>query len=156
MSLDDFLDTFNWIDRLEGVFSSFIHANWKGAAKGPAGVGLVAEAARTAVGAGSWTFRIRRDAGWSGADVEALLRHYGIVAWGRRVTGEHFILSVKERQANWAEYLIMRRGMCLDGSLYNPDNARYAQRYAPGDRPPAWADQSGERRDAVGRLIDWL
>jgi len=156
VNLDDFLDTFNWIDRIEGLASAIVHADWKAGAKGPPILGVAAELGRAANGAGSWTFHIPRDCGWTGADVEYLLRHYAVPSWGRRVTGQHFILSVPVRQANWAEYLILRRGIALDGTLFNAANQRYAQRYAPGDAPPAWVDRGSEPRSTVDRLADWL
>lgn len=156
MSLDDFLDTFNLIDRIEGWVSSVVHADWKSAAKTPLGLGFAVELTRSVVGAGAWTFEVPRDSGWTGADVESLLLHYGIIAWGRRVTGQNFVLSVKERQANWAEYLILRRGIPLDSPLFNPDNAQYTKKYAPGDRPPAWADRGSAVSGTVDKLSEWL
>ena len=156
MKIDDFLDAFNLIDRIEGFVSSIAHLDKKRAAAGPPVVGFAAEIARSAVGAGSWSFNLRRESGFTGGDAERLLNHYAIPIWGRRVTGDHYILSVPIRQANWAEYLILRRGMVLDGRLFNPDNQRYAQKYAPGDQPPAWADRGRERRTVVDRLGDLL
>lgn len=162
MDLDTFLDAFNWISRVEGAVSSVLHFDRRKAAEGPVGVGFVTELARSASGAGSWTFHIVRDAGWTGGDAERLLNHYAIPIWGRRLTGRHFILSVPRRQANWAEYLLLRRGMSLEGDLFNPDNQRYAQKYAPGDQPPAWADRGRETpdaqrsRDVIDRLGDLL
>jgi hypothetical protein len=143
----DILDAFNWMDRLEGLVSSLTYADWKGALKKAGPTGLVGEAARTLAGENTWTFHIDRNACWSGGDAERLLKHYGVRLWGRRVTGHHFILTVEQRQANWAEYLLLRRGMSLDGRLFNPDNQRYAQKYAPGDQPPARADRGREPPD---------
>jgi hypothetical protein len=156
MKIDDFLDAFNLIDRIEGFISSIAHFDKKRAAAGPPLVGVAAELARSTFGAGSWSFRERRDCGFTGGDAERLLNHYAIPTWGRRVTGDHYILSVPVRQANWAEYLILRRGMVLDGRLFNPDNQRYARKYAPGDQPPAWADRERVRRSAIRRLGDLL
>ncbi len=156
MELDDFLDAFNWIDRIQGFAASLVHADWKKAAAGPPVVGLASELVQGVTGVTSWTFHIPRDSGWTGGDVESLLRHYAIIIWGRRMTGKHYILSVKTRQANWAEYLILRRGIPLDGSLFNPANAQYAMKYAPGDQPPAWADRDRTRRGFFDRLSDLL
>ena len=156
MDLDDFFDTFNWIDRIEGLVSSVFHADWKAVAKGPPILGIALELGQAVSGAGAWTFHIPRDGGWTGADVERLLKHYAIPSWGRRVTGKHFILSVPLRQANWAEYLILRRGMSLDEALFNPDNIRYAQKYAPGDQPPAWMDRDRGSRNVLDRLSELL
>jgi hypothetical protein len=165
MDLDDFLDHFNWLSRVEGVMSSVIHFDKRKAADGPPLVGAVMQIARSATGADAWTFHVVRNQGWTGGDVERLLDRYAIPVWCRRVTGRYFILSVPRRQANWAEYLILRRGMSLEGTLFNPDNQRYAQKYAPGDQPPAWADRGREPglpvgkpepRDMVDRLGDLL
>jgi hypothetical protein len=172
VNLTDVFDAFNWMDRLEGLISSLIFADWKGATSTNGPLGLVGEAGRTLMGANAWTFHIQRNGGWTGGDAERLLKHYGVRLWCRRVTSKHFILSVEERQANWAEYLLLRRGIPLEGRLFNPDNQRYALRYAPGDQPPAWADRGREPpaitggtreelgepepRDIVDRLGDLL
>lgn len=156
MKLDDFLDAFNWIDRIEGFFSAIAHFDRKRAAGGPPVLGVAAELARSASGAGSWTFHVRRDGPFNGGDAERLLGRYAVPIWGRRVTGDHFILSVPVRQANWAEYLLLRRGIVLDGRLFNPDNQRYALKYAPGDEPPAWADRGRQPRSVIERLSDML
>jgi hypothetical protein len=156
MNLDDFLDFFNWISRAEGLVSSVLHYDKKRAAAGPPIVGIASELALSATGMSVWTFHIARNQGWTGGDAERLLKRYAIPIWGRRVTGQHFIFSVPRRQANWAEYLILRRGMTLDGQLYNPDNVRYAQKYAPGDQPPAWVDRDHDRRDILDRLGELL
>jgi hypothetical protein len=137
----DLMDALNWVDRVEGLISSFVHADWKGASRKRGRGGIAGELGRALTGGSSWSFHIPRASGWSGADIERFLSHYGIVIWGRRVTSEHFIFSVKERQANWAEYLLLRRGLPVSGRSYNPLNPVYGQRYAPGDQPPAWADR---------------
>ena len=141
----DFLDMFNLIDRLEGLTSRFLNADWDGAARRSGGQGLVTEFGRSAIGANSWTFRVHNDREWCGDDIERYLRRYGVVIWGRRVTGRHLIFNVKERQANWAEYLMMRRGIALDGRTFNDLNQEYGRAHAPGDSPPAWADQPRRR-----------
>jgi hypothetical protein len=141
MKLDDFLDAFNWIVRIEGFVSSLLHFDKRAAREGAPVLGFASQLALSATGAANWTFHVPRDQGCTGMDVERLLAHYAIPIWCRRVTGKHFILTVPRRQANWAEYLILRRGMSLDGTLFNPDNQRYAQKYAPGDQPPAWVDR---------------
>jgi hypothetical protein len=92
-----------------------------------------------------WSFSVPRDAGWTGASIEEFLKHYAIKVWGRRITSQYFHFSVKERQANWAEYLLLRRGIPVSRSLFDPQNAVYGQQHAPGDQPPAWADRKASR-----------
>lgn len=139
--LMDLLDAFNWFDRLEGVFSRIVHADYQKAGRKSGAGGVAVELGRAIVGDNAWTFRVSRDCDWSGADIERFLGKYGIVIWGRRITSDQLIFSVKERQANWAEYLLMRRGIPLAGRTFNQANVGYGQEYAPGDAPPAWADR---------------
>ena len=158
MNLDDFLDIFNWASRVEGLVSSVLHFDKRRASEGPPVIGLATELALSATGMASWTFRVRRDQGWTGGDVERLLNHYAIPIWCRRVTGQNFILSVPSRQANWAEYLILRRGMTLDGRLFNPDNsplraevcARRSASSLGGPRSRAARHCRPARRSALG------
>ncbi len=151
--LIDALMVLNMIDRLEAVVSSFLNADWKGASDSGGPPALLSELGRTVSGANRWQIHIPRRDNWSGAEAEKLLRHYGIRIWGRWFTHTTLCFFVKERQANWAEYLLLRRGISIVSPLYNPANAVYAQKYAPGDRPPAWADKD---RDALDRLADLL
>lgn len=149
------------IDRIEGVISNFIYADWSGAMRESGIVGIVVEFARTLVGANRWRIYVTRQSGWSGADVEKFLRHYAVPVWDRGFTGPEVYFSVKERQANWAEYLMLRRGIPVAGRLYNPRNVIYGQQHAPGDQPPAWADQPDggrgrSKRSTLDRLLDLL
>jgi hypothetical protein len=150
------LDAFNWIDRVTGMISSFAHADWKGSARRSGTLGVLGAAGSAALGANTWTFSVSRDSSWSGADIEQFLKHYGIIVWGRRVTSDHYIFSVKGRQANWAEYLLQRRGIPVEGRSYNTKNAVYAQSHLPGDQPPAWADREADREKKRPDLLDSL
>ena len=146
----DLVDAFNWIDRIEGIISSFAHADWKGATRKSGPLGVLGEAGSTVLGSNTWTFRVSRDSSWSGNNIEQFLRRYGVIVWGRRVTSDQYIFTVKGRQANWAEYLLQRRGIPVEGRSHTAKNAVYAQSHMPGDQPPAWADRDKKR----GGLLD--
>jgi hypothetical protein len=90
---------------------------------------------RSARGVRSWRFCVPRDCGWSGHQIEKFLRRYGIRIWGRNFSREHLFFRVKLRQANWAEYLLRRRDIPVCGPLFNPLNAEYGVRHAPGSEP---------------------
>lgn len=137
----DILDLFNLIDRVEGLVARFVHADWSGAASRSGASGVLSELGRSALGANSWTFHVPIDCGWTGAGIERFLAKYGVVIWGRRVTSGHLHFSVKHRQANWAEYLLLRQGIPLAGRTFNDRNPGYGEAHAPGDAPPAWADR---------------
>ncbi len=137
----EFITGIDLLNRLEGLISSFIYADWKGASKSGGTGGIASEFLRTATGANKHRFWVARDAGWSGIDIENFLGKYGVVLWDRGFLGDEYFFCVKERQANWAEYLLQRRGVPVYSDPFNVKNRSYAQRYAPGDAPPAWADK---------------
>jgi hypothetical protein len=150
------LASFDVISRIEGFISTFVYADWKGCARTSGPAGIAAEFGRSLAGSNRWKFWVPRDAGWSGIEIERYLRRYGIVVWDRGFVGNDYYFSVKQRQANWAEYLLLRRGIPITGSLFNPLNRNYGEQHAPGDAPPAWADRGQPRRDAIDRLGDLL
>jgi hypothetical protein len=63
-------------------------------------------------------------------------------------------MYVKERQANWAEYLLRRRGIAVESPVLNPKNLGYAQMHAPDDQPPAWADREPKRGSLLDSILD--
>lgn len=140
----DFIAGIDLFNRLEGLISSFVYADWKGASRSSGAAGIASEMLRTATGANKHRFWIARDAGWSGVDIENFLRKYGVVLWDRGFLGDEYFFCVKKRQANWAEYLLQRRGIPVHSDPFNAKNAEYGGRYAPGDQPPAWADRGRE------------
>ena len=153
-SILDAIASLNWIDRVEGLLSSFLNADWKGAVNRTGPAGIIGEVGRTVVGQNRWQIYVPRSSSWSGAEIERFLRHYGIKIWGRGFAGSSIYFSVKERQANWAEYLLLRRGIPIDGPLFNPQNAIYGAQHTPGDRPSAWADHEQRPRKGLDGFLD--
>ena len=152
----DIIAYLNWIDRVEGVISSFLNADWRGATQRHGAAGLVGEFGRTIAGSNRWRIYVPRNCDWSGGEIEQFLTHYGVKVWGRGFAGEDIYFSVKERQANWAEYLLRRRGIPVSNRLFNAKNDLYAEQHAPGDQPPAWADGPQAHNDAKPDVIDWV
>ena len=72
-SITDFIASFNWIDRVEGVISTFINADWKSARQSGA-AGLAGEFGSSVTGQNRWRLEVPRDCGWSGAEIERFLR----------------------------------------------------------------------------------
>lgn len=65
------------------------------------------------------TFFVPADSGWSGAEVERLLAARGIRAWGRQIVKGDIMLTVREPQARWAQYLLDRCSVPLvEGTAY--------------------------------------
>jgi hypothetical protein len=155
-NVTDAIASLNVIDRLEGIISSFLNADWKGASRDAGLAGILDELARTLTASNRWRIVVPRACEWSGAEIERYLAHYGIAIWGRGFAGDDIYFSVKERQANWAEYLLLRRGIPISGPLFNPQNAVYGQQHAPGDAPPAWADHKRQQRNWADRFLDFF
>ena len=65
----------------------------------------------------SWTFFIPYDqsleSGWNARGVQKLMKQHGIKTWGSQITGGEFFFSVKQEQAQWAEYLLNQNSIPL-------------------------------------------
>lgn len=157
-TITDLIASLDWIDRVEGVVSTFVNADWNGAYERAGVPGLLSEFGASVTGQNRWTIEVPRDCGWSGIEIERLLRRHGVKIWGRGFTPKTLRFYVKRRQANWAEYLLFRRGIPVVSRLFNPANVEYGERHAPGSEPPT----SGRRRqpqskgDLIDRLLSWL
>ena len=133
----------DWIDWAEGVISSFVNADWQGAYKRRGVAGVLGELVATLTGRNRWRIHVPRKAELSGGEIEQLLKRYGVALWGRGFTsGPEGMLFfyVKRRQANWAEYLLTRRGVPIVGQVFNPANAPAGERHQ-GTMPRPWADR---------------
>ena len=142
----DLLAYFDWIDWLEGFISTFLNADWEGARSRQGYAGMVGEFIDSLLGRNTWTLAVPRDSGWRGIEIERLLKRHGVRIWGRGVNGRELFFRVKRRQANWAEYLLLRSGVPLTSTPFNPRNWEYAKRYAPGSEPPTWTWKSPKHR----------
>jgi len=153
-TLTDIVALFDWPDRLEGIISRFVTgADWKRAYRRDGLLGLASEGLSAAAGECHWTIRIPRDAGMSGGEIEQMLRSWYIPVFGRWFEmGDpgNICFSVPMRQANWAEYLLCRRGIPIAGQMFNAHNARATEKYQ-GVMPTRW---KGKR--PVSSRRDWL
>lgn len=84
----------------------------------------------------SWRFCVPRSCGLSGREIEQLLQRHGVMIWGRNFSRDHLFFRVKLNQANWAEYLLWRRGIPADSRPFNTKNQSYGRRHYPGTEPP--------------------
>jgi hypothetical protein len=148
----EFLARFDVISRIEGFVSGFINANWQGAFQRAGIAGIAAEFTASLTTRNTWLFYVPRNCGWRGIDLERMLEKYGVKIWDRGFTHECFTFRVKRRQANWAEYLLRRRGIPVSSLRFNPLNDEYARRHAPGSEPPKNRQLSKPRPN----FWDWL
>lgn len=111
------------------------------------------EGLRALTGTRSHRFVIRRTCGWSGQQMENMLKRYGVKVWGRAFTNDTLIFRVKRDQAGWAEYLLHQNGLPVMSSPVDPRNAGYAQR--PGfQEKKSSQDQKGATTTTKTRLLD--
>ena len=95
---------------------------------------------------------------YSGADVEMLLRQYGIPIWGREMEDPGCLaFQVRESQADWAEYLLCRAGVPLTSPLRNPAHARWLERSGrTRTMPTPWTEQGIGPSTFVARVVQVL
>ena len=126
----DLLDLFNWIDRAEWLVMALRYRD----------LGRTVKVEHAQPDKSGKTPAAQTGAGW-----EALLKRYGVVIYGRRVTSKHLVFRVKTKQAKWAEYLLLRAGAPVV-TTFDARNTAWAGRHTPGSTPPAWRDRPTEVR----------
>jgi len=136
MNFLDLPSYFDPIDRIEGVISTFQNADWENAYNERGIVGVIEEFFACVTSSNAPTICVSRYSHWRGIDIERLLYRHGVKLWDRGIAGDDLYFCVKRRQVKWAEYLLLRAGVPVTSILIDPRNAKYAERYAPGDEPP--------------------
>jgi len=75
---------------------------------------LIAIAGDIANGRNTRTFLIPANCGWTGREIERLLNRNGITTWGLMIINETFTISVRQSQAEWAQYVLERAGIPME------------------------------------------
>lgn len=108
---------------------------------------------------GTHTFIVHYRSGWTGYEVECLLRKYGILVYGRMYNElspdeDHYGFRVARHQAGWAEYLMFRAGVPIVSPTFDPRNEKVrAKTNQHSSLPPGgW----GRKANGFGRIMDWL
>jgi hypothetical protein len=115
---------------LRTFWASLRHADWdEAASRGP--LALLAEFFRALMGLSAWPFFVPIESEWHPSTIRSILDAHGIESWGWGKHGGEFFFQVKLRQANWAQYLLLQRGVPISGQLLD-EGARSA--YRPGPR----------------------
>jgi hypothetical protein len=130
-SLTDFVDDwvlgpFNLIDRLEGFLTGVRYQD----------LGYEFSIPRTDKG-GSFSLN----------EVRELLKNYGVDTYGRRFDSQRMYFRVKKRQASWAEYILLNRGVELLGPTFDRRNLEYVGRHPAGWMPTPWKDRAETRTE---------
>lgn len=59
----------------------------------------------------SHTFMIPQDCGWTGGEIAGLLRKRGIKTWGHMIVNGQIMITVRETQYEFAQYLLDQAGL---------------------------------------------
>lgn len=100
----------------------------------------------------SHTFFVPEDCYWSGQEVANLLRNHGIKTWGHMTVNRMRMITVRQAQAPWAQYLLDREGIPIK---YGAIDRRTARRYrsTPKDDHPEGLGLLDHCLDAVADLL---
>ncbi len=63
------------------------------------------------------TLLVPEGCGWSGRDVAGLLHRHGVKTWGHMVVNGSLMLRVRKKQARYAQWLLERAGIPLEGGI---------------------------------------
>jgi hypothetical protein len=123
------------------LWGALENADWdEASARGP--LAIVTEFFRALAGLSAWPFFVPAESGWRSDTILPILTLHGIESWGWGRHRDEVVFQVKLRQANWAQYLLLRNGVPLSGQLldegersaYRPV-AQRTQRHTPGALP---------------------
>ena len=134
--LTEFLTNFYWPLLPQVLAESLWHADWKAAFQRDGVPGLCAEALSSLSGANSYPFFVPLASGWSGQSIQHLLAQKGVKMWGWAFANSQLLFHVRHSQAAWAQYVMLRAGVLLQGALLAqaPDTSTATD--AAAKRPP--------------------
>ena len=96
------------------------------------------------------------DCGWSGQQMQDLLKRYGVKIWGRGFTKNSLTFRVNRKQARWAEYLLHQNGLAVISKPVDARNVDYPRRegFQDAARGATTTGKSGTLDDLAGLLAD--
>lgn len=147
----DLVAHFDPIDRVEGVVSTFLNADWRRAYARRGWWGVMVEFFSCLTSHNSPTIYISRYQSWRGIDVERLLKRNGVKLWDRGLAGDELYFCVKRRQARWSEYILKRAGVRCRCDLTDRRNEDWGAKFAPGDEPQKHRKPRPPRRHSSGK-----
>lgn len=110
----------------------------------------------------STSFLVPYGIGWSGRQIEKLLKSYGITMWGLMAVHDTIIFEVRRSQAQFARYLLEREGIPVQcGPLDSPQSSRPSIKPADSDgaslrKPDDWlSDPVGKINGIIDRIGDF-
>lgn len=99
-----------------------------------------------------YTFQIQRmDKGGkhSMPEIAAILKERGVVVYWFGFSGQHITFRVKNRQAKWGEYILLRAGVELLNPAFDHRNMTWAGQAKHEGKPvPSWTQQAKGCKEA--------
>ena len=100
----------------------------------------------------SHTFLIPENCGWSGRQIEHLLRSHGVKTWGLMIINRKLRITVRQAQAGWAQYLLDRERIPIAYGVVD-ERTRRAARTPKKNSPTNLLDHLDQWLD---KLENWL
>ena len=94
----------------------------------------------------SHTFMMHENCGWSGRAIANTLRRHGVKTWGHMIVNHSIMITVRRKQARWAQYLLEREGIPIQYGLIAEKGAtvshptRRAKHTKPVTKSSSWLD----------------
>lgn len=94
----------------------------------------------------SHTFMMHENCGWSGRAIANTLRRHGVKTWGHMIVNHSIMITVRRKQARWAQYLLEREGIPIQYGLIPEKGAtvsrprRRAKHTKPVAKSSSWLD----------------
>jgi hypothetical protein len=100
----------------------------------------------------SHTFLVPANCGWSGSQIEHMLKRHGVHVWGRMTVRRTFMLTVRRKQARWAQYLLQREGIPIQHGVLDPRTESGRTR-PPSTRNPGPLQQISRWLDQLASVL---
>jgi hypothetical protein len=132
----DLLANFDYLYLPQTIIESFWHADWEGAYRRAGIAGLCQEALSSLVTTNSYPFYVPMNCGWSGHRIHQLLAKYGVKMWGWTFANGEMFFRVKRKQAAWAQYIMLRENVPVNGPLLGEEATRGRRTSGPAEHEP--------------------
>ena len=140
----ELLTCFNWLLLPQVIAESLHNADWD-RASGDGPIGMLKEGVASVLGTNTWPFFVPISSGRNGRDIQRLLTDHGIRNWGWVAGHGQYTFRVRDSQAAWAQYVLQREQIPLDGRLYAGEPSGTPQR-------PDKAKDEGTGQSVADRL----
>jgi len=101
------------------------------------------------------TFNISSGCGWSGNDIEKLLRKRGVQTWGLMMVGGDILIKVPRAQAAQAQGILEQNGITIQGGMVEASKPSKRQSSQPAQQAREPEEQSQGDGSWMSSLWPW-